>query len=64
MIVIDKDGKELFEITCATDTNPVTLALTKGFEADASGQDIKAWVTKRREEILNDANIDSDKKFS
>jgi hypothetical protein len=37
MIVIDKDGKELFEITCATDTNPVTLALTKGFEADASG---------------------------
>lgn len=46
MMLIDQSGNELFETPVATDTNPLTLAFSNGFEQIAD------WITNRREELI------------
>ena len=56
MVIIDEDGKELFEVPICCDTNPITLALSQGFGYDdTSKQNISEWVAKEREAILSSA---------
>ena len=56
MVIIDNDGKEMFEVPICCDTNPITLSLSKGFGYDdTSKQNISEWVTKEREALLNSA---------
>lgn len=52
MVAIDEDGKELFEIPIYCDTNPVTLAFSKGFDVRVGGKaSISEWVAKERKKI-------------